>query len=127
MVNIELVQRLWDAYTDLTKAAESSTDDVNLTKEVQTLTDFIMDDEVSSRLRSDLIKAGVAVRSQYTGEIKMATLDKYNIVKITEEALLATLKENVINNIVGRMVVEFKERAKEEVEKEVEKLSIDGV
>ncbi|MEI8640648.1 hypothetical protein P4S68_04165 [Pseudoalteromonas sp. Hal099] len=57
----------------------------------------------------------------------MATLDRYNVAKITEEALLATLKESVINNIVDRMVIEFKERAKEEVKKEVEKLSIDGV
>jgi len=57
----------------------------------------------------------------------MATLDRYNVAKITEESLLTTLKENVINNIVDRMVIEFKERAKEEVKKEVEKLSIDGV
>ncbi len=57
----------------------------------------------------------------------MATLDKYNMVRITEEALLRTLKDNVIDSIVDRMVVEFKEKAKEEVKKEVEKLSIDGV
>jgi len=57
----------------------------------------------------------------------MAMIDDYNMVKITEEMLLTTLKENVINNIVDRMVIEFKERAKEEVKKEVEKISIDGV
>ena len=57
----------------------------------------------------------------------MATLDKYNVAKITEEALLATLKENVMNNIVDRMVAEFKEIVKEDVKREVEKLSIDGV
>lgn len=57
----------------------------------------------------------------------MATLDRYNVAKITEEALLATLKESVINNIVDRMVIEFKERAKEEVKREVEKLSINKV
>ena len=57
----------------------------------------------------------------------MATLDKYNVAKITEEALLATLKENVMNNIVDRMVADFKEIVKEDVKREVEKLSIDGV
>jgi len=57
----------------------------------------------------------------------MAILDEYNIAKITEESLLATLKENVTNNIVNRMVVEFKEKAEEEVKKEVERLSIDAV
>ncbi len=57
----------------------------------------------------------------------MAMLDSYNMVKMTEEMLLTTLKENVINNIVDRMVLEFKERAYQEVKSEVEKLSIDGV
>ena len=57
----------------------------------------------------------------------MATLDKYNVAKITEEALLSTLKENVMNNVVDRMVAEFRETVKEDVKKEVEKLSIDGV
>ena len=57
----------------------------------------------------------------------MATLDKFNVIKITEDALLATLKENVIDNIVDSMVVDFKLRAKEVVKNEVERLSIEGV
>ena len=57
----------------------------------------------------------------------MATLDKYNVIKVTEDALLCTLKENVIDNIVNRMVAEFKEKAKLEVKKEVERLSVSGV
>ena len=57
----------------------------------------------------------------------MAALDKFNVIKITEESLLATIKENVINNIVDNMVKEFKLRAEKEVKIEVEKLSVQGV
>ena len=57
----------------------------------------------------------------------MANSYKYNMAKITEEVLLITLKENLINNILDRMVAEFKEKAEQEVKLEVEKLSIEGV
>lgn len=57
----------------------------------------------------------------------MAVLDKYNVIKITEEALMRTIKENVVNNIVDSLISEFKEKAEQEVKKEVEKLSINGV
>jgi len=57
----------------------------------------------------------------------MAMLNSYDIVKMTEEVLLTTLKENVIDNIVDRMVNEFKEKSYEEVKAEVEKLVISGV
>ena len=56
----------------------------------------------------------------------MANSYKYNMAKITEEVLLITLKENLINNILDRMVAEFKEKAEQEVKLEVEKLSIEG-
>jgi len=57
----------------------------------------------------------------------MGTLDSYNVIKITEEALIASLKEGLIKNIVNNLVSDFKENAEQEIKKEVEKLSIKGV
>lgn len=55
------------------------------------------------------------------------TINEYNIGKITEDALLASLKDAVIDNITRELVNEFEARAEQAVRKEVEKVGIKGV
>tara|TARA_R110000782_G_scaffold269355_1_gene367328 strand:- start:71 stop:310 length:240 start_codon:yes stop_codon:yes gene_type:complete len=55
------------------------------------------------------------------------SLDTYNFNSMVERQLLSTLKDKLTNNLVDRLVAEFKETAEQEVKKEVEKLSINGI
>ena len=57
----------------------------------------------------------------------MAQITKYNIIKITEDALMATLKDSLVRNLTNKLVADFKVTAEVEVRAEVEKLSIKGV
>ena len=57
----------------------------------------------------------------------MAGVDRYNVIKMVEEALLRNLKASVIDSLVDQMVSEFRDKAEQEVKMEVEKLSVLGV
>tara|TARA_R110000737_G_scaffold337434_1_gene357678 strand:+ start:53 stop:292 length:240 start_codon:yes stop_codon:yes gene_type:complete len=56
-----------------------------------------------------------------------SSIDTYNFHSMVERQLLSTLKDKLTNNLVDRLVAEFKETAEQEVKKEVEKLSINGI
>ncbi len=54
----------------------------------------------------------------------MAKIGDYNPLVEMEKGLLTTVKEEAINNIINKLVGEFKEKAEQEVRREVEKVTI---
>ncbi len=54
-----LLQRLWDAYSDLVTKIDNTADDVPLDADMQRLIDSIIDTGTMRKLRKDLYDAGV--------------------------------------------------------------------
>ena len=57
----------------------------------------------------------------------MANLDGYNLISLAEENLMAVLSVKLEENLVNRLVDDFRSRAEEIVHKEVKHLSVKGV
>jgi len=57
----------------------------------------------------------------------MATIDKYNIAKVYEQHLKASLEDAITTSIVNQMVEEFREKAEVMVREETSKICIEGV
>jgi hypothetical protein len=57
----------------------------------------------------------------------MAGIQDYNLMSVVEGELLRTLKSSLYDNLLHKLVEEFKATAEVEVRKEVDKLTVHGV